>query len=99
MPTPTVTGIFDSLSDAEKVTEELLEAGIARHRIVVTRQDKQGERYDPIVGKLPDPDNSGEAARNGPCVVSVAARSHVDKKHIAELMRRNGARGTIEGRS
>ena len=99
MPTPTVTGIFDSLSDAEKVTEELLEAGIARHRIVVTRQERPGERYEPIVGKLPDPDKSGEAARSGPCVVSVAARSHVDKKHIAELMRRFGARGTVEGRT
>jgi hypothetical protein len=99
MPTPTVTGIFDSLSDAEKVTEELLEAGIARHRIVISLQERQGERYEPIVGKLPDPDNSAEAARSGPCVVSVAARSHVDKKHIAALMRRHGARGTVEGRS
>jgi hypothetical protein len=98
MPTPTVTGIFDSLSDAEKVTEELLEAGIARHRIVVSLQES-GERYEPIVGKLPDPDKSGEAMRSGPCVVSVAARSHVDKKHIAALMRRYGARGTVEGRT
>jgi hypothetical protein len=99
MPTPTVTGIFDSLSDAEKVTEELLEAGVARHRIVVSRQERAGARYEPIVGKLPDPDHSSEAMRSGPCVVSVAARSHVDKKHIADLMRRYGARGTVQGRT
>ena len=57
MPTPTVTGIFDSLSDAEKVTEELLEAGIARHRIVVTRQTNRATATTP----------SWYAARSGQC--------------------------------
>ena len=31
-----VTGIFDRPSDAEKLKDELLEAGVALHRIVVT---------------------------------------------------------------
>jgi hypothetical protein len=29
----------------------------------------------------------------------VVARSHVDKEHIAALMRRNGARGTREAQA
>lgn len=33
----TVMGIFERAKDAEKLTEELLEAGIARHRILVSR--------------------------------------------------------------
>jgi hypothetical protein len=32
-----VMGIFDRPSDAEKLKDELLAAGIARHRIVVSR--------------------------------------------------------------
>ena len=31
-----VTGIFDRPSDAEKLKDELLEAGVALHRIVIT---------------------------------------------------------------
>jgi hypothetical protein len=33
----TVMGIFDRPSDAEKAKDELLEAGVARHRIAITR--------------------------------------------------------------
>jgi hypothetical protein len=33
-------GVFDRPSDAEKVKDELLEAGVARHRIVMTRSSK-----------------------------------------------------------
>jgi hypothetical protein len=33
----TVMGIFDRPSDAEKVKDELLEAGIARHRISISQ--------------------------------------------------------------
>lgn len=95
MPTPTVMGIFDSPGDAKKAMDELLHAGVARHRIVVS-----GPRsYDEVVGKLPDPDAFAETVPTGSCVVSVIARSHVDKKQIAELMRRIGARDTIEARA
>lgn len=95
MPTPTVMGIFDSADDAEKAMDELLHAGIARHRIVVSGPVS----YDDVVGKLPDPQAFDDAVPMGACVVSVAARSHVDKERIAELMRRLGARDTIEARA
>lgn len=93
MPTPTIMGIFDRPSDAERVRDELLEAGVARHRIVISRN--QGD--EPIVGEVPDPSKFGEAVRSGACVVAVAARSYVDKQNIAQLMRRHGARDTVEG--
>jgi hypothetical protein len=90
----TVMGIFDRPDDAEKVRDELLEAGVARHRIVISR--RTGES---IVGEVPDPQKFGEAAQSSACVVSVVARSPVDKEHIAELMLRHGARQTVERRS
>ena len=39
----TVMGIFDRPSDAEKVKDELLEAGVARHRIVISRLGAERE--------------------------------------------------------
>jgi hypothetical protein len=95
VPIPTVLGIFDTLDAAEKAMDELLHAGIARHRIVVSSPVS----YDDVVGRIPDPEAFDEAVPSGACVVSVAARSHVDKKHIAELLRRSGARDTIEARA
>ena len=85
MPKPTVVGIFDSADDAKKVKDELLQSGVAAHRIVV--------------GKIPDPELLEEEERGGTCMVAVVARSHVDKEQIASLMRRNGARGTREARA
>jgi hypothetical protein len=104
---PTVVGIFDSPTEAEKVKEELLGAGVARHRIIVTRfgaERASDEIADPewigsIVGKIPDPAKFGEAVRGASCVVAVVARSHRDKQQIAELMLRHGARGTVEARA
>jgi hypothetical protein len=78
----TVMGIFDRPGDAEKLKEELVEAGIGRHRILISRLViDEGE--DSPVGHVPDP-----------CVVSVVVRSPVDREHIAELMLRHGARDT-----
>ena len=68
-----IMGVFDRPSDAEKVKDELLEAGVARHRIVITRAST--------------------------CVLEVVARSPVDRKHIARLMMRHGARETVEPRA
>ena len=76
----TVTGIFDRPSDAEKLKDELLEAGVARHRIIISGT---------IVGKVPEPAKSGR-------LVAVVARSPVDRRHIARLMLRYGARETVE---
>ena len=109
MAKPTVVGIFDSASEAEKVREELIGTGIARHRIIVTRfgVEERGAPEDAadsewigaIVGKIPDPEKFGEAVRGAASLVAVVARSHLDKKNIAELMLRHGARGTVEARA
>jgi hypothetical protein len=93
----TVMGIFDRPSDAEKAKDELLEAGIARHRIVISRH--QTEFDDAVVGDLPDPEKPGEAVRSGTCLVAVVARSPLDREHIARLMLRLGARETVESRA
>ena len=104
MAKPTVVGIFDSPRDAEKVKQELLGAGVALHRIVVSRfgAEKSEESADPewigsIVGKIPDP-GFEDAVRGAACLVAVVARSHFDKQQIAELMLKHGARGTVEAR-
>jgi hypothetical protein len=108
MAKPTVVGIFDSPSDAEKVKDELLEAGVARHRIVVSLFGAAlvvpEEAADPdwigsIVGTIPDTEKFDEAVRGASCLVAVVARSHLDKQQIAELMLRHGARGTVEARA
>ena len=98
MPNPTVLGIFDSPYAAEKVKDELLDAGVARHRIVMSRPLAEDDAAvdESIVGKISASEESGERVRSGACVVAVVARSHLDKKHIAELMRRYGARETVE---
>jgi hypothetical protein len=82
----TVMGIFDRPSDAEKVKDELLEAGIARHRIVISRlgTDHDIESDDSIVGEVH---------------VEVVARSPLDRQEIARLMLRHGARETVEARA
>ena len=38
---------------------------------------------------------SGERAYSSICVVTVAARSPVEREHIANLMKRHGARDTV----
>jgi hypothetical protein len=78
----TVMGIFDRPGDAEKLKDELVEAGIGRHRILISRLVID-EADDSPVGRVPDP-----------CVVSVVVRSPVDREQIAELMLRYGARDT-----
>jgi hypothetical protein len=102
----TVMGIFDRPGDAEKVKEELLEAGVARHRIVISRlgAERLGaepdiDSDDAIVGEFPDPEKLGEAAQSGACLVAVVARSPLDRQQIARLMLRYGARETVEARA
>jgi hypothetical protein len=73
-----VMGVFDRPGDAEKVKDELLEAGVALHRIVITGATREGDEWDRR------------------CVLEVVARSPVDRKQIARLMLRHGARETGE---
>ena len=100
-------GIFDRPDDAEKVRDQLIQAGIARHRILISRlvtedgiaaeapgQSYENQRDELLVGDVPDPERWGEAARSAGCVLSVVVRSPVDKQHVAELMVRHGARRT-----
>lgn len=71
-------GVFDRPGDAQRVKDELLEAGVALHRIVITGAAREGEDWDRR------------------CVLEVVARSPVDRKEIARLMLRHGARETGE---
>ena len=93
----TVMGIFDRPDDAEKLKDELLQAGIGRHRILISRLASEDAEESPV-GQVPDPEKWAEAARSAACVLSVVVRSPVDKQHIAELMMRHGARRTSGSR-
>jgi hypothetical protein len=75
----TVMGVFDRPGDAEKLKDDLLQHGIGRHRILISRLVVDIPEDSPV-GRVPDP-----------CVVSVVVRSPVDRQHIAALMRRHGA--------
>lgn len=107
----TVTGVFDHPGDAEKVKDELIQSGVARHRILISRlvtedgiaAEAPGQSYenqgdDVLVGRVPDPEKWAEAAHSAACVLSVVARSPLDKRHIADLMVRHGARRTSDAR-
>lgn len=73
-----VMGVFDRPSDAQKVKDELVEAGVALHRIAISGSTRESEQWDRR------------------CVLEVVARSPVDRKEIARLMLRHGARETGE---
>jgi radical SAM superfamily enzyme len=75
-----IAGIFENPGAAEHAKEKLLEAGVALHRIVVS---------------APANDSVAPPWRSATCVVTVAARSEVDKEQIAQLMLSSGARDTV----
>jgi hypothetical protein len=75
-----IAGIFENPDAAEHAKEKLLEAGVALHRIVVSTSAN---------------DSIAPPWRSSRCVVTVAARSEVDKEQIARLMRSSGARDTV----
>jgi hypothetical protein len=76
-----IAGIFENPDAAEHAKEKLLEAGVALHRIVVS---------------LPaNDDRVAPPWRSETCMVTVAARSEVDKENIARLMLSRGARDTV----
>jgi hypothetical protein len=82
----TVMGIFKRPGDAEKLKDELIEHGVGRHRILISRLVVDAAEDSPV-GRVPDP-----------CVVSVVVRSPIDRQQIAELMLRHGAQKINRGK-
>jgi hypothetical protein len=80
MANPRIAGIFEDPVAAERAKERLLEAGVALHRIVVS---------------APANDSIAPQWRSATRVVTVAARSEVEKERIARLMLSSGARDTV----
>ena len=76
-----IAGIFENPDAAEHAKEKLLEAGVALHRIVISAPAAN--------------DSVAAPWRSATCVVTVAARSEVDKEQIAQLMLSIGARDTV----
>jgi hypothetical protein len=95
----TVMGIFDRPSDAEKVKDELLQAGVARHRIMMSRLATEDGIAAEAPGQSYVNQNESDDSVIGGCVVAVVARTPLDRQHIARLMRRHGARQTVESRA
>ena len=107
MASRTVVGIFASVSAAEEARTDLIDAGIARHRIVLSvhltedgiAAEAPGQFYenqsDRIVGRL-DAERArfGDEVASGACVVSVASEPR-DRERVAAVMKRKGARRTM----
>jgi hypothetical protein len=82
MPLRTVVGYFPDFDAAEEARSELLEAGVARHRIQVRRLELEDAMA------VSDPD---EVAG---CELSVVSEPR-DWDRFSQLMARNGARRTL----
>jgi hypothetical protein len=82
MPIRTVVGYFPDVEAAEGARSELIEAGVARHRIALRRLEVEDAMA------VSDPD---EAAS---CEVSVVSEPR-DWERVSALMARNGARRTL----
>lgn len=82
MPIGTVVGYFPDVEAAEGARSDLIDAGVARHRIALRRL----EAGDAMA--VSDPD---EVAN---CEVSVVSEPR-DWERVSELMARNGARRTL----
>jgi hypothetical protein len=106
MPIHTIVGIFGDLGAAERARAELMEAGIARHRIALSANltddgiaaEAPGQSYENQYWSS-DEDDTRRARFNAEvqsaaCVVSVASEPR-DRERIAELLRREGARRTL----
>jgi hypothetical protein len=82
MPIRTVVGYFPDVEAAEGARSDLIDAGVARHRIALRRL-----AVDDAMA-VSDPD---EVAN---CEVSVVSEPR-DWERVSELMARNGARRTL----
>ena len=82
MPSRTVVGYFPDFEAAEGACTELIEAGVARHRIALRRLEAEDAMA------VSDP---REAAN---CELSVVSEPR-DWERVSELMARNGACRTL----
>jgi hypothetical protein len=82
MPIRTVVGYFPDLEAAEGARAELIEAGVARHRIALRRLEVE------------DAMAVSDAQDLASCEVSVVSEPR-DWERVSDLMARNGARRTL----
>jgi hypothetical protein len=82
MPSRTVVGYFPDLEAAEGARAELIDAGVARHRIALRRLV--------VADAMAVSDPAGVAN----CEVSVVSEPR-DWERVSELMARHGARRTM----
>jgi hypothetical protein len=82
MPIRTVVGYFPDVEAAEGARSELIEAGVARHRIALRRLEVEDAMA------VSDPDEVAS------CEVSVVSEPR-DWERVSALMARNGARRTL----
>ena len=105
----TAVGIFESVGAAEKAKEELLRTGVSPERIFLSRNltdddiasEAPGQSYEHQTYAGSDRADTqraryGEAVRTGACVLSVASTSRGDCRQLQSLMKREGARLTME---
>jgi hypothetical protein len=102
-----VTGIFGNPEDAQKAKDALVRNGVAPQRITISgtltgddiAAEAPGQSYDNQPGQ-PESETAwsryAEAIRTGTCIVSVAAVAVDEQPRIETLLRRSGARGTVQ---
>ena len=105
----TAVGIFGSVSAAEKARAQLLQSGVPAERIALSANltddgiaaEAPGQSYEHQSCRGSDRTEShraryNEAVLSGACVLSVASSSGGDCRQLQELMKREGARITME---
>ena len=105
----TVVGVFDSVAAAERARAELRERGVPAERIALSAnlledgiaaeapgQSYENQSYGASVGLDTDWARYNSAVRIGACLLSVSAGSRDDRRRLAELLRRQGARLAME---
>lgn len=105
----TAVGIFDSVATAEKAKAQLLRSGISADRIALSANltdddiaaEAPGQSYEHQTYAGSDRADMqraryGEAVRTGACVLSVSSDSGGDCRQVQQLMKREGARITLE---
>jgi len=105
----TAVGIFDSVGSAERARAQLLQSGVPEERIALSANltddgiaaEAPGQSYEHQTYRGSDKADTdraryGEAVRTGACVLSVSSSSGGDCRQLQLLMKREGARVTME---